>query len=91
MHAVIQQLGFYPTVRIRKARRTGPLGLMSLCVDEVDEIGVFLEIERIVDGGESGEQVQAELDRFAVSLGVPLWRTSDTYDSLIRVAAKARV
>ncbi|WP_231931689.1 class IV adenylate cyclase [Micromonospora echinospora] len=86
MHAAIQQLGFYPTVRIRKTRRTATLGLMSLCVDQVDGIGAFLEIERIVDGGESGELVQAELDRFAVALGAPLQRTNDTYDSLIRAA-----
>ncbi|PZG13523.1 class IV adenylate cyclase [Micromonospora craterilacus] len=86
MDAAIQQMGFYPTVRIRKVRRTVALGLVSLCLDEVDGIGTFLEIERIIGAGEAGEQVQAELDRFAVSLNVPLERTSDTYDSLIRAA-----
>lgn len=86
MDAAIQQLGFYPTVRIRKARRTATLGLMSLCVDEVDGIGAFLEIERIVSWGELGERVQAELDRFAATLNVSLERTTDTYDSLIRAA-----
>lgn len=91
MHAALQQLGFYPTVRIRKTRRTATLGLMSLCVDEVDGIGAFLEIERIVSGGDSGERVQAELDRFAVALGAPLQRTSDTYDSLVRAAGMVGV
>ncbi|WFE59547.1 class IV adenylate cyclase [Micromonospora sp. WMMD712] len=86
MHAAIQQLGFYPTVRIRKTRRTAMLGLLSLCVDEVDGIGVFLEIERIVDAGEAGEGIQVELDRFAGELGVSLTRITDTYDSLIRAA-----
>ncbi|MFI7437826.1 class IV adenylate cyclase [Micromonospora haikouensis] len=86
MHAAIQQLGFYPTVRIRKTRRTTMLGLLSLCVDEVDGIGVFLEIERIVDAGEAGEGIQVELDRFAGELGVSLTRITDTYDSLIRAA-----
>ncbi|WP_238324074.1 class IV adenylate cyclase [Salinispora pacifica] len=83
MHAAIQQLGFYPTVRIRKTRRTATIGPMSLCLDEVDGLGAFLEIERIAVG-DHGERVQAELDRFAVTLGVPLQRTMDTYDSLIR-------
>jgi adenylate cyclase class 2 len=86
MHAAIQQLGFYPTVRIRKTRRTAMLGLLSLCVDEVDGIGVFLEIERIVDAGEAGGGIQVELDRFACGLGVSLTRITDTYDSLIRAA-----
>ncbi|WP_309236673.1 class IV adenylate cyclase [Micromonospora sp. S-DT3-3-22] len=90
MDAAIQQMGFYPTVRIRKARRTAMLGLMSLCVDEVDGIGAFLEIERMVSHGEEGERLQAELDRFALTLGVSLERATDTYDSLIR-AARTRV
>jgi adenylate cyclase class 2 len=91
MHAAIQQLGFYPTVRIRKTRRTATLGLMSLCVDEVDGLGAFLEIERIVHADESGERVQAELDRFAVALDAPLERTTATYDSLVRAARIAQV
>ncbi|WP_341716561.1 class IV adenylate cyclase [Micromonospora sp. FIMYZ51] len=72
MHAAVQQMGFYPTVRIRKTRRTATYGQMSLCVDEVDGIGIFLEIERLVDGGECNEQVQEEMHRFATMLEVPL-------------------
>ncbi|WP_189041314.1 class IV adenylate cyclase [Micromonospora sonchi] len=90
MDAAIRQMGFYPTVRIRKARRTATFRLMSLCVDEVDGLGAFVEIERIVTDGEAGERIQAELDRFAATLDVFLERTTDTYDSLIR-AARARV
>ncbi|WP_331461334.1 class IV adenylate cyclase [Micromonospora tarapacensis] len=90
MDAAIRQMGFYPTVRIRKARRTATFGLMSLCVDEVDGLGAFVEIERIVTDGEAGERIQADLNRFAATLDVSLERTTDTYDSLIR-AARARV
>ncbi|MDG4793080.1 CYTH domain-containing protein [Micromonospora sp. WMMD1082] len=89
MHAAVQQMGFYPTVRIRKTRRTAAYGQMSLCVDEVDGIGTFLEIERLVNVGEHGERVQAEMHRFATTLGVTLARTSDTYDSLLRAAQTA--
>ncbi|MDH2428740.1 hypothetical protein [Sphaerisporangium sp. TRM90804] len=46
----------------------------------------FVEIERTVHGQESGTAVQDDLDTFAQSLGVPLTRTSDTYDSLVRAA-----
>ncbi|MEV2240163.1 CYTH domain-containing protein [Micromonospora sp. NPDC049891] len=89
MHAAVQQMGFYPTVRIRKTRRTAIHGKMSLCVDDVDGIGTFLEIERLVDGEECSEQVQEEMHRFATTLKVPLTRTSDTYDSLIRAVQTA--
>ncbi|WP_396888549.1 class IV adenylate cyclase [Micromonospora craniellae] len=91
MHAVVQQMGFYPTVRIRKTRRTAVVGPMSLCLDEVDGLGPFLEIERIIESGEAGEQVQAELHRFACTLMVPLVRTGGTYDSLIQAATSAEV
>jgi adenylate cyclase class 2 len=89
MHEAILNMGFYPTVRIVKTRRTARLGELSLCVDQVEDLGVFLEIERVIQAGESGAAVQAELDGFARSLGVPLERTTDTYDSLVRASLAA--
>ncbi len=86
MHEAIQQMGFYPTVRIVKTRRSARVGELSLCVDEVEHIGEFLEIEKIVGSGQPGEVVQAELHAFATSLGVELERITDTYDSLVRAA-----
>lgn len=86
MHEAIQHMGFYPTVRIVKTRRTARLGGLSLCLDDVEHIGAFLEIEKVVGPGQSGEAVQAELHTFACTLGVELERTTDTYDSLIRAA-----
>jgi len=91
MHAALLAMGFYPTVRIVKTRRAGALGDLSLCVDEVEHAGVFLEVERLVPAGESGEAAQRRLDEFVRSLGVPVERTTDTYDSLIRAALLARV
>lgn len=86
MHEAIQHMGFYPTVRIAKTRRTARLGDVSLCLDGVEHIGAFLEIENVIGPGQTGEAVQAELHTFACSFGVELERTTDTYDSLIRAA-----
>jgi len=86
MHGALQHMGFYPTVRIVKTRRTARLGELSLCLDEVEHAGTFLEIERVIGPGRAGEAVQAELDAFARSLGVELERTTETYDSLVRSA-----
>jgi len=91
MHAALLAMGFCPTIRIVKTRRTGTLGDLSLCVDEVEHAGVFLEAERLVPAGESGEAAQGRLDEFVRSLGVPVERTTDTYDSLIRATLLARV
>ena len=89
MHEAIQHMGFYPTVRIVKTRRTARNGELALCLDDVEHIGAFLELERFIGPGQSGEAVQAELDAFARSLGVALERTTDTYDSLVRAAMVA--
>ncbi|GAA0989914.1 class IV adenylate cyclase [Acrocarpospora macrocephala] len=86
MHQAIIQMGFRPTVRIVKTRRTAQMAGMELCVDEVEHAGLFLEIEKVLDAGESGAVAQERLDAFARSLGVELERTADTYDSLVRAA-----
>ena len=78
MHEAITHMGFYPTVRIVKTRRTARLGELSLCLDEVEHAGAYLEIEKVIGLGQSGEAVQAELDTFARSLGVDLERTTET-------------
>lgn len=87
MHHAILAMGFRPTVRIAKARRTAELPTISLCVDEVAGLGTFLELERMVPDDVPGEAVQAELAAFVSSLGVQAERTEETYDSLVRVAS----
>jgi adenylate cyclase, class 2 len=86
MHRAILAMGFYPTVRIAKTRRTAAVGDLSLCVDEVAGIGTFLELERLVADGVPGEAVQAELAAFVLGLGIEAERTEETYDSLVRAA-----
>jgi adenylate cyclase class 2 len=79
-------MGFYPTVRIVKTRRTAHVGELVLCLDELEHVGAFLEVEKLIGPGQSGNAVQAELHAFACSLGGGLERTTDTYDSLVRAA-----
>jgi adenylate cyclase, class 2 len=89
MHEAILRMGFYPTVRVGKVRRTGRLGEMAVRLDDVEHLGAFLEIERAVPAGWSGAAVEDGLDSLACSLGVPLERTTDTYDSLVHAALVA--
>lgn len=84
MHRSILLMGFVPTMRIVKQRRTGVWDDAVVCVDEVAGLGTFLELERLVRGDQSGEEVQEDLDVRARSLGVDMRRTSETYDSLLR-------
>jgi adenylate cyclase class 2 len=89
MQAAILAMGFYPTVQIVKVRRTGTLDDMAVCVDELDGLGMFLEVERMVGGDVPGGVVQAALCRFVESLGIEAERTEQTYDWLVRHHARA--
>src|SRR5262249_18003229 len=86
MHAALIAMGFYPTVRIVKTRRTGVLTDLSLCPDGGERVGLFLEVEQLTARGGCGDIAQQRLDAFVQSLGVPLQRNTDTYDSLIHAA-----
>ncbi|WP_433701157.1 class IV adenylate cyclase [Nocardiopsis sp. CA-288880] len=87
MHGALLVLGYEPTVRIVKHRRSGAAGPVGVCVDVVEGVGAFVELELLVDDDRDGLAVQAELDAWARGLDVALERTTDTYDTLVRAVA----
>lgn len=89
MHAALATMGWVPTVRIVKQRRTGEWDGATVCVDVVDGLGTFVEVERLVGSQHSGEQVQHGLDAMIRSLGVPVLRVVETYDTLVWNLASA--
>jgi len=83
MHHAAIQMGYRPTVRIAKTRRTAALDGCSLCVDDVEGLGGFLELERMAPDDADTRAVQAGLAAFVASLGIEATRTDQTYDSLV--------
>lgn len=86
MHAAVVAMGFTPTVRIIKTRRRGRWGDVSLCLDDVTGLGVFLELERLETLEAPGLVAQAALVTLMAELGVEAERVEETYDSLLRAA-----
>jgi adenylate cyclase class 2 len=84
MDGAITRMGYRRTVRVAKTRRTATCDDLSLCVDELEGVGCFLELERLVSDTVSAGPVQDELAAFADSLGAGMTRTNQTYDSLVR-------
>jgi adenylate cyclase, class 2 len=84
MHHAAIHMGYRPTARIAKTRRVAAPDDCFLCVDKVEGIGGFLELERMTDHADT-RAVQADLAAFVSSLGIVATRT-DTYDSLIHAA-----
>jgi adenylate cyclase, class 2 len=89
MHGALLRMGYRATVRVVKTRRVANLGSCSLCVDDLEGIGGFLELERLVADDAIAGVVQHELAAFVSSLGVSVVRTDETYDSLVRAAQEA--
>jgi adenylate cyclase class 2 len=86
MHYAVMHMGYRPTVRIAKTRRVATLDDCSLCVDDVEGIGGFLELEHLVPDDADTHTVQAGLAAFVSSLGITAIRTDQTYDSLVHAA-----
>jgi adenylate cyclase class 2 len=89
MHQAIVQMGFYPTVRVAKTRQTAESDGISLCVDDLENVGTFIELERMVPEGMDEWAVQDKLAAFVASLGTTAERTQDSYDSLVRNAQQS--
>ncbi|MEV6299852.1 class IV adenylate cyclase [Actinoplanes sp. NPDC051861] len=90
MHRALLAMGYRPTVRVLKTRRTGKVGDWSLCLDDLSGKGAFLEVEAVTDGEHPLVQVQDQLDQWVLGLGVRLERTGATYDEVVsRSAASA--
>ena len=85
----ILRMAYRPTVRVAKTRRVASLPDCSLCVDDLEGVGAFLELERLVPDETDAGVVQAELAEFVASLDIVVTRTAETYDSLVRAAQQA--
>lgn len=86
MHAAALHMGYKATVRIIKTRRSAVLASCSLCVDDVEGIGAFLELERLAADDANAAAEQEELATFVDSLGIAATRTRETYDTLVHAA-----
>ncbi|MGE5540661.1 MAG: class IV adenylate cyclase [Bacillota bacterium] len=71
LEAMLELLGFKAALHITKERRMGHYGDREVCLDDVDDLGSFIEVERLIGHDEEVEPVRQELISFLESLGVP--------------------
>jgi len=76
-------MGYKPAVEIHKVRRKAKYKDYEICLDEVKELGSFVEVEKITDE-KNAVEVQNKLFEFLESLGVKREdRVTNGYDTLI--------
>lgn len=67
MEKILEKSGFVNVLTLHKKRTSSKYQQFSLEIDEIEELGSFLEAEII---GEDGEKLQAEIKEFFLSLGL---------------------
>lgn len=70
MRQIIVDLGFFEAARVRKTRQKAQLGeAVELCLDTVEQLGTFIEVEKLVSG-DNVTGVQEELLQILADLGI---------------------
>lgn len=71
LHQSLLILGFAPEIEVKKVRRTGKLDDDEICLDQVEELGNFVELERLtnenVDPVRVAEELYQKLESFGLS------------------------
>lgn len=68
MIQILERLGFKETARVQKVRDVFKIGDITLCLDEVDSLGQFIEFEIISDADmeESKKRIFAMMEKFGL-------------------------
>lgn len=65
LEKILERIGYVNVVTLHKRRTSGKYGKFSLEIDEIKELGDYLEAEAI---GTEGERLQKEITEFFISL-----------------------
>lgn len=76
-------LGYKKWVQVNKKRQYAKFENINICMDEVDRLGYFVELE-ILANDEDGIDYEKELMDCAITLGInPTMRINSHYDTMI--------
>jgi adenylate cyclase class 2 len=81
---MLERLGYVRGVTINKKRRIAKHKDIELCIDEIDELGDFVEVEKLAEDDADVDKIQNTLWELLVSMGVkPADRVYKGYDTLM--------
>ena len=70
VHNMLTVLNWYPAIEVKKTRKKGKLREYEFCLDQVEKLGTFVEIEKLTGDGADPEQVRDELFKELETLGL---------------------
>ncbi len=81
--AILEMMGYSPMVRVKKIRRIAHFNEYEICIDEIEGLGAFIELE-IMGERDDAERIQKDMWLFLESLGIqPEDRIKKGYDILM--------
>lgn len=81
---MLDLMNYAPVMELKKHRTLYKLEEFELCADEVEGLGVFIEVEQIADESADVDVIQARLWEFLARLGVKTEdRVTKGYDNLL--------
>lgn len=85
MIAIVKELGFVPFSDLSKTRQTGKLNDIEVCIDSVEGLGDFMELERLADENADPAAITDDLWRIMAELGISRQdEVTDGYDILMK-------
>ena len=70
VHSILTTLGWNPVVEVKKIRRKGKLGEYEICLDDVEKLGTYVELEKMESDNADPEKVREELFLVLESFGL---------------------
>lgn len=91
MADMLERLGYTHGVRIRKHRQIAKHEGLELCIDEVDDLGTFVEVEKLAADDADVDAIQETLWQLLLELGVEQEdRVHKGYDTLMHEYLKTK-
>lgn len=88
---MLERVGYSRGIRIRKSRRIAHYKGLELCMDEVDNLGSFVEAEKLTEEDADVDAIQAQLWQLLLDLGIhPEDRTDKGYDIMMHELANSK-
>ncbi len=88
---MLERVGYSVGVRIHKSRRTAKYQGLELCLDDVSELGSFVEVEKLADDNADVDKIQSTLWQLLLELGIhPEDRVHKGYDNLMHEHIKSK-
>lgn len=70
VHSILKELGYEPQVEIKKKRVKCKLDKYEVCLDEVERLGSFVEIEELAPDDANPQEIQEKLMKILEDLGL---------------------